>query len=444
MDKGANGFGLQPGHGAQTVTAELSRSEELVEDDDWSVSRGEEPPPDDVELLEVGPKSPVRGVLRTSHRTSWLLLAGVMAAALIVMLVHAGRTPSGAPTARGPTTTPSSPLLTSEPGSTVVAPPVVVTVVDHPLLAVRRGWEVFGRGDGVVVRIEVARDRITRTAVPALASEGPVSFVAGSSWALVRPLDFVPGYVIRDGRQARAASGALGSGGPAFPGPDPGHLWVSANAAADRMLLVGVDGQATGASIAVPAGSSPFDAIPDQTGGLLFPERDGVYDVQPGTGDRPGSAYRVTSGTVLAVGPTRWLIEYCNNGSRCLAVVVDRTTGVRHQLNGQIDPAGQPAGVISPDGKQAAVFLGSSRKRIATVDLATGVRHSLPIRVNPVAFNPGWGTMAWSPDSRWLLVVAANGHLEAVDARTDHVTDLTETTGSALPHLIQLAVTYSS
>src|SRR3984893_19362614 len=92
-----------------------------------------------------------------------------------------------------------------------------------------------------------------------------------------------------------------GRSAPAGPGPAPRHLWVASGAAGDRMVLVGMDGRSTGVPIAVPAGSSQLSAIPDQTGYLLFPGIGGVYDV------RPGRTSRVTTGTVLAVGPPRWL-----------------------------------------------------------------------------------------------------------------------------------------
>ena len=45
-------------------------------------------------------------------------------------------------------------------------------------------------------------------------------------------------------------------------------------------------------------------------------------------------------------------------------------------------------------------------------------------------------TLAWSSDSRWLFVVAAQGKLAAVNARTRHVEGL----GVELPPLSQIAV----
>ena len=153
------------------------------------------------------------------------------------------------------------------------------------------------------------------------------------------------------------------------------------------MMLVGMDGRRTGPSIAAPPQGSPVNAslvaIPDQTGYLLFPGIGGVYDV------RPGGTSRVTTGTVLAVGPTRWLAAECNSRARCRLVVIDRSTGVRYllsthpPLSTRINGAGlSTVGVISPDGATAAVPVGSPQARIEIIDLATGAAHaSAPYRL---------------------------------------------------------------
>ena len=309
--------------------------------------------------------------------------------------------------------------------------PVSVTNLGHPLLGAGAGWELFGRGPGAVVRIELARGRITRTALPALQSGGPVSFVTDAEGALVRPIDLVTGYLIPDGRPARVAPGVFGAGGAAFPGPDPRHLWVASGGAGDRMVLAGMDGRSTGVPIAVPAGSSQLSAIPDQTGYLLFPGIGGVYDV------RPGRTSRVTAGTVLAVGPTRWLTDECDSQARCRLVVIDRFTGARHALSARPYQGGYPAGVISPDGTVAAVLAGSPSARIEIINLATGAEHALPLRIASV--DDGGESMAWSPDSRWLFL-AANDDLYAVGSRTREITDLSHMPGTALPALTQLSI----
>jgi hypothetical protein len=199
------------------------------------------------------------------------------------------------------------------------------------------------------------------------------------------------------------------------------------------MVLAGMDGRSTGVPVAVPAGSSQLSAIPDQTGDLLFPGIGGVYDV------RPGRTSRVTTGTVLAAGPTRWLADECDNQARCRLVVIDRSTGARHALSARLYQAGYPAaaGVISPDGTAAAVLAGSPSTRIEIINLATGAEHALPLRV--VSVDDGGESMAWSPDSRWLFL-AANNDLYAVGSRTREITDLSHMPGTALPALTQLSI----
>jgi hypothetical protein len=72
---------------------------------------------------------------------------------------------------------------------------------------------------------------------------------------IIRPLDYVPGYVVPDGHAA--------------------------------MTLIGSDGGLTGVSIPTPLGNY---ITSDGSGYPLFTGADGVYDAQPGgsTASRPG------------------------------------------------------------------------------------------------------------------------------------------------------------
>jgi hypothetical protein len=415
------------------------------------MSRGDDVPPDDVEFLDVGPERGVGADFRLRRRPKLVLflVAAVAVAVAVITVVRSGGSPAGSPTTppRAAGSRSSAPGPSSTASSGVVSTPAVsVTILGHPLLGVHAGWELFGRGPGVVVRIQFARGRITRTAYPALLSGGPVTFVTDAEGALVRPIDFVPGYLIPDGEPAREAPGALDAGGPAFPGPDPRHLWVSSSTNDDRMVLVGMDGRRTGPSIAAPPQSSPINAsllaVPDQTGYLLFPGTGGVYDV------RPGGTSRVTTGTVLAVGPTRWLTAECSSHARCRPVVTDRSTGVRYPLNTRVPLSTRlngavlsTVGVISPDGAAVAVLVGSPRARIEIIDLVTGTAHALPLRIDLSEVDMGWAweSMVWSPDSRWLFV-AASGGLYAVNQRTGQIPNLSHTLGPALPQLFQLSM----
>ena len=408
------------------------------------MSRGDDVPPDDVEFLDVGPERGAGAAFRLRRRPKLLLfaVAAVAVAAAVIAVVRYGGSPARSPTtpprAAGPRSSAPGPSPTASSGD-VSTPAVPVTILGHPLLGVHARWELFGRGPGVVVRIQFASGRITRTAHPALLSGGPVTFVTDAEGALVRPIDFVPGYLIPDGEPAREAPGALDAGGPTFPGPDPRHLWVPSSTSDDRMVLVGMDGRRTGPSIAAPPQNSPVNtslfAIPDQTGYLLFPGVGGVYDV------RPSGTSRVTTGTVLAVGPTRWLTAECNGHSRCRPVVIDRSTGVRYPLNTRLNGVVQSTvGVISPDGATVAVLVGSPQARIEIIDLVTGTAHALPLRIDLSEVDMGWAweSMVWSPDSRWLFI--ANGDLYAVNQRTGQLTNLSHTLGPTLPQLLQLSM----
>src|SRR5262249_3564805 len=135
------------------------------------------------------------------------------------------------------------------------------------LLGVRAGWELFGYGDGRVVRIQLASGRITQTAVP-VHSTGRVWLVVGPHEAVISHLDYMPGYLVPDGRAARPLSGALGQGGIVIPGPQPGTAWVEAGPAATSMPLVRMDGTGTGVSVPMPPGGTS-GATSDGRGGVL-------------------------------------------------------------------------------------------------------------------------------------------------------------------------------
>jgi hypothetical protein len=93
-------------------------------------------------------------------------------------------------------------------------------------------------------------------------------------------------------------------------------------------------------------------------------------------------------------------------------------------------------GVISPDGSTAALLRAGAGGTI-TVHLLTlnsGTDRAVPVHADRESSAPG--NMAWSPDSRWLFVIAANGNLVAVSASTGAVRGL----GTALPPVSQLAI----
>jgi hypothetical protein len=305
---------------------------------------------------------------------------------------------------------------------------VSLITLGHPVLGVTEGWELYGRAPGTLVRIQLARGLITRTAVPDLLSSGPVSFVASADGAIVRPIDRVPGYRVADDRWPDPIALAPGSGGPVFPGPSPSTVWMQTGGDVNPTLTLSrLDGSWPTASIGVPADSSPLQASSDGAGYLLFTRPDGTYQA------RPGVLRRLTTGTVLAAGPAGWVDARCDSRRRCALSLISRANGSRRSLG--YETAGVPGGMVSPDGSTAAMLEASpgGAVRVYLLNLASGKRR--PVTVDLDDRGPT-GTIVFSPDSRWLFAVTARGKVAVINPRTAGVTDL----DAPLPALSQLAV----
>lgn len=354
---------------------------------------------------------------RSRWRPGWLLTVAAVAVIAVVVVTHAGHR--------------SKPHGRKPPG---LQPPVAVSEVGHRLLGVRAGWQLLAYGPDQVIRIQLARGRITRTAVPSLQSTGPDTFVAGPSQAIIRPLDFVPGYLVPDGHPARRLRGVLAGGTPAVvPGPRPGQVWVQAGYQANSMSLAWMDGSRTALSMQLPP-RGPWLAASDGRGyALVFNVGSGghageVYDVRPG-------GYRRIGGSVAAIGPTRWLTVRCHRRHRCSNVVIDPATGARRTLPGRPAQAGQAPGVIAPDGSAAAIFRSAAGQvTLHLINLESGTDRRVLVPAGQGSGNEQ--TLAWSPDSRWLFVVAAHGSLVAVNASTGQGQGI----GVALPPVSQIAI----
>jgi hypothetical protein len=335
------------------------------------------------------------------------------------------------------------------PNAQAPPPPMRVTIVGHRLLGVTAGWELFARGPDDLLRIQLAQGRITRTYVPPLETASPdVAFVIGAHEAVIRPSDLVPGYVVPDGGQARPLTGVLSDGGPLVPGPVGSQAaWVTEGSpTSPELSLITLTGHRSGPSIRFGPGGPqlPATAISDGRGDVLVTDSSfDVYDTGPGW-DRP------VPGTVIAVGPTAWLVDNCDPlYLHCRDEVVDTSTGSQRLLPGAA-PDGPyyfgwpPTGVISPDGSTAAVAENSWNERLTVhlVDLRTGATRNLNVPLGmpggdlEVGGNANESSMVWSPDGRWLFVAESGGKLVVIDARTGRVEGL----GVRLPAVDQVAI----
>lgn len=363
-------------------------------------------------------------------------LLGVLAGLLVLgvgAIAVVNRMGATDPPRPSPTVSASSSRLlkpTQEPTVTVgtaLAEPKITTL-GHPLLGVSGSWNLFGLGSDASIRIEPAKGRIETTPVPSMGSGGPVSFIAGVDRVLIRPIDAVAGYVVPDGAGAQPAKGALAKGGFVFRGPDPAHVWAQTGTDAKPVMsLVAFDGSSAGKpSIPIPADMSPFGAQSDGSGSLIFQGTSGAYAV------RADGLHRITTGQVVAAWSDGWLVSECDDRHRCSTAAVDKDTGTRRDLGADLGPnTGDSA--ASPDGRFAAVPLEVADGSILLViDLRSGARRQVPVTLT----SSGGSALAWSPDGRWLLAVASDHTIRAVDPTTWRVTSL----GVALPPVDQLTV----
>ena len=405
--------------------------------------------PGGVDWLDLGP-DPDEGKPPATPRRRYLWYGG--AAALVAVALLLTRTQNGANEAATSANSPSQAVSSSSPSRAVPSssgssgsfvnptglptgaaslpsrPPTQVTNLGRPLLDAPADWELFARGPGVVYRIQLALGRITATAVPEPAHDSSVMFFAGSDRAIVRALDDSPGYVVRDGKPAAELPLSLAHRLVMLPSRDQQHLWTEATAGDQtRLALVKLDGAPTGVTIDIP--QDAFVQGSDGAGHVLLTGIGGWYHA------RPGSMHRITGGLLVATGPTRWLTVECDDSFSCANVVTDRASGARRTLNTPVDHAQQQPGMISPDGKTAALLKYVSDGGIHLLDLGSGLARSVAATISETSFQSGV-PFVWSPDSRWLFVIDGANRVLIVNRDTGRATPL----GTRLTPVIQLAV----
>jgi hypothetical protein len=370
---------------------------------------------DEVEWLDAKP-APEPSPPQLPRGVRYLLLGAVgVAVAVVLMLTSHPTKRAASPT--NPISASSTSASTGAPSSNV--PPTQLPAVislGHPLLDVPPTWELVARSPDAVYQIQLATGRIVRISAPISGGQS-VSFLVGPHEVVVRPWDCVNGengYFIRDGHPATALGGVLADCGAALPGPGPGQAWVqNADPRNPRMVLVGLNGQLTGVSMPEQNSSE----MPDGAGYALVTLVGGVYDA------RPDGLHRITTGRVLAAGPSGYLAEDCDVRHTCTMEVIGRQGGT-HRVPGPA-PDQFASGVISPDGTRAALVTQAATDTdtvvLHLVDLGSRTDHATRVMLS--ARQDPLSAMAWSPHSQWLFVADATGHIVAVD-RTGRARDL--------------------
>lgn len=371
---------------------------------------------DEVEWLDEEP--PPNQSPRRPPPRSWYFLAGAAAIAVVLVLTLT----------RFQTKRVAAPTPTPTPSPSASTPPVSLIELGRSPLNVPPTWVLVARGFDAVYEIQLATGRTTRTSAWVGSSEA-VWLIVGQQEVIVRPQACVDGYLIRDGQPARDLPGMLANCGQALPGPRPGTVWVqNDDQQHPRMVLVGLDGRPTGVFVPSPA----YPVLADGAGQVLVVSVGGTYDAGP------SGLHRVTTGTVLAAGPSGWLAEECDHSHNCTLDVIDRRSGAHRPIGASRDDQ-YTGGVISPDGTLAALTTQTDQQNqgavLHLIDLRSGVDRTTRITVSGDQDPRDGGAMAWSPDSRWLFAVNAAGSIIAVN-RAGHP----RTLDTGLPAIGQLAM----
>jgi hypothetical protein len=323
-------------------------------------------------------------------------------------------------------------IVTTVPDTTEPAVPITSTgspaeLDAAPFDLVALLWDGSFSSGAAIVDYRVDTGATVRTELPALMSNGPMSFVVTATATIIRPWDGVPGYMVADGASAVIADGRLEQGGPVFPSVQADRVWAMSSPSmptgTDVMLeLVDAQGHTTGAIIKPPPSlgiDGPWGLRPDGAGGVLAEAVGGVYDL------RPDGTRLVTHGRVLAAGPTGYIVYECSDGGKCTAAVLDRSTGKRAPLPRYTPPAsaviGQFPGVIASNGRYAALLdPAPGGPPLSILDLRTGERTPILLSIDGRFAGDASANFAFTPDSR-VLAVMSGEYVRWVDPSTGNV-----------------------
>jgi hypothetical protein len=378
-------------------------------------------PDDHPEVLDLGgvdePEEAPSGSRPRPSRRAVLALGGV--GVVGVGLTTLARRRSSAPPPSGP-----APVADGE---------VVVRDLRRPIGGGPR-LDVFGFTQHEVVRVELATGRVTRTGLGGL-EHASVDVVPVRGGVLVHSSDDGRGFFVPDDRPPRNIAPEFRRPGPLLPGPDLDHVWVlSEPDPRAPMLLLTLDGRVTLTGVAGFVRPTSYP-VPDGGGYPLVRGVTGTYWI-----GRQG-VQRVTTGAVLADGPTGWLVLESDDAGRRGGLFVERG-GDRRPVSFLAPSAPARAGTVvggtlSPDGRRAALYEGDPARplRLDLVDLATGAAVPTGVRLIPGAV---LRSPRWSPDGRLVLSVDDSGRIVTVDAGTGRTRPLVP--ANVLPELEDVAI----
>lgn len=289
-----------------------------------------------------------------------------------------------------------------------VAPPPVFEPTDTDI-------QIAGYGDAAVHRIDIDTGEIATVESTSIGSGAPIYVMSDPSGISVVAYDNVDGIRVENGVSTPIVDGPFGS--LMIAGPRPDTLWVpgsrSDGGSPGVYDLYDSLGESLEGTIRLPKGAEGGAAGADGNGGIVSQsELGGAYAI--GQSD----VVRITTGELLALGPTTAIADECDDAYQCGVVVIDRLTGDRSAfddlvLASVIAPPPSPTFLnghsVAPSGDVALLFNEVSGEFVFA-DLVSGQTVAAPA---PAADS----TVVWSDDGR-AAVYLTNGRLQLYERAT--------------------------
>ncbi len=270
------------------------------------------------------------------------------------------------------------------------------------------------RSDNRLVEIDLTVGTLSERRVPAISGFEPGLVVAGDDWILLPQIDGSRMRLLRDDGTESELS--VGDQWAVVVVPERDELWRTGmqQGFGDTLTYERVDllGEPLGTPIEMPWRSWAVAA--DPSGGLVTTVNGKVYRI-----DETG-VEQLALGELIGLSTNVVIVRQCDETMQCGLQVVDRATGEIRDVPG--DPTETRGSdvesllnwgrshnsVVAPDDTAVVVVApGPNTIGLGLVDLGSG-------RFTPMAEYAGSGTVAWSPDGRFVFYLDG-GIVSALD-----------------------------
>ena len=275
-----------------------------------------------------------------------------------------------------------------------------------------------------IAELDLGGGTVIEYALDGLPRSLGASLVAGDEWIVVPMYDGIEAFVVFDDGTVRRADVAP-DGGQVFNIEGTDRFWRLPSyfsGGGFDLQEIGLDGEPTGRTIALP--SNVWPAFADPQGGVIVQSSGRWFTV-----DENGSE-ALGVGDVVAIDESTLVLNDCVAIDECGLWRIDRESGSSVRVPIDLDvrsrflPAawwsGDAGAGLSPDGRWlvTTVEVGAGGIEVVVIDLLTGSQVELE------AGRPGPPSFVWTADSRFVISLSPKGTPTAYDVTTGEMFDV--------------------